>query len=124
MNWKSAVPQTKVTRKRCSTQKRIAFFLFRFNNYKLAAAQDQYLADGKAIGLFLRDNYKDLNLYYYSTISTKPSIIFYSERVVNYLPYPSPKPEAAFVLVSELEPDFKKASKVFDTEKIDVYIIN
>lgn len=93
------------------------------NNYRLLQTKDPYLRDTKEAGLFLANNYKNLPVYYYSITGTKPATIFYSNRVVNYLHYPSPKPTSQFLLLSEVEPNFSLATKVFTTPSQTVYLV-
>ncbi len=99
------------------------FFGYKFNHFKLTKEKEQYVLDSRAVGAFLKSRYLDESLYYYSTIGTKPSIIFYSNRVVYYLPYPSPKPKEKLILVSEISPDFKNQTVLFSTSTQKVYQI-
>lgn len=99
------------------------FLGIKYNNYRLLQIKDPYLVDTKAAGLYLAKNYVNLPVYYYSTTGTKPATIFYSNRVVNYLSYPSPKPTSQFLLLSEVAPNYTQAEKVFTTQSQTVYLV-
>ncbi|HEX9503160.1 MAG TPA: glycosyltransferase family 39 protein [Patescibacteria group bacterium] len=97
------------------------FFGFRSNNYKLETAKNKYYDDSKSIGLFLRNNKLDQEIYYYSEIGTKPSVIFYSNRIVYFLHDMSVKPRENFLLIAEISPKYINFSYLFSTPTHTVY---
>lgn len=104
----------------------ISFFVFlgfRYNNYRLVEAKQQYLYDSKEIGLFLKDNYLEQPVYFYSKVGTKPSVIFYSNRIVYFLRADSPKPKEEFILLTEVDPIYEKANLLLSTPTQKVYHI-
>lgn len=98
------------------------FFGYRYNQYKLLKNRQDYYADSKQIGNFLKDNYQNLPVFYYSQVGTKPSLIFYSNRVINFLPYPSPKPTDNFLLTSEIPPDYENYKTLLKTSTQSVHL--
>ncbi len=98
-----------------------AYLGVKFNSYKLTKQGAPYPLDSRLVGQYLKNNYTSLPVYYYSTIGTKPSIVFYSDRIVNFLRYPSPKPVERFILISEVAPGFENSELVFSTSTQKVY---
>jgi len=92
----------------------MVFLGLRYNNYKLLKNQDPYFVASKTVGVYLKNNQTLLPVYYYST-GTSPEIIFYSNRTVYYLPYPSPKPTSEFLLISRVKPDFLNAKMLISS---------
>ena len=82
-----------------------------------------YQKDSKEIGLYLNKNYQNKNIYYYSETGTKPAVIFYANRIVYFLSYPSPKPEKEFLLISEIKPDFAKTELLLSQNSQSLYLV-
>ena len=101
----------------------LLFFAIRFVNYDKQLNWRQYLIDSKEVGLYMR-TLNDLPIYYYSRTGTRPSVIFYSNRIIYYLPYPSPKPAKQFYLLSEVAPDFETAKPVYKTPSQTIYLVD
>ena len=105
----------------------VLFFIFlgfKYNQYKLSKEKEQYLLDSKETGIFLKNNFLNENVYYYSITGTKPSTIFYSNRVVYFLKYPSEKPTAKFILVSEVKPNFPNTEILLSTPTQVIYQVH
>ncbi len=101
-----------------------SFLAIKYQQYKLDTIYEPYFVDSKKLGLYLKNNYQDLPIYYYSRIGTKPIVIFYANRVVYYLPYPSTsKPAANFLLISEVAPDFGQSQPILSTGTQNLYLI-
>ncbi len=94
-----------------------------YNNYRHAKIQDPYLANSKAIGLYLKNTSPSLPVYAYSTFGTKPAVIFYANQVVYYLRYSDPKPVDKFLLISEVKPNFPNTSSLLLTTGSSLYLI-
>ncbi len=96
---------------------------FKYNSYNLKKDTEQYSVDSKKLGLYLKDNSSNLPIYYYSTIGTKPSVIFYSTKLVSFLPYPSPKLKGEYLLISEVTPNYETSGVPFQTPTQSIYLV-
>lgn len=85
---------------------------------------NQYIVDSKEIGEVLQHQFLDIPIFYYSTIGTKPSIIFYANRIVYYLHYPDQPPVKNLLLISELPPPVPNSRLIFSTSTQKVYQIS
>lgn len=84
------------------------------NDVKTARLSTQELFDSRQVGLFLRENYLNLPIYYLSQAGTKPSIIFYSGRVV-YMTTDPYAPHQPFLLVNESGSPIGFGKMIFET---------
>jgi hypothetical protein len=87
------------------------------------ADADQFALDDRAVGTFLGNNYHDIDAYYLSESGTAPAIIYYADRVIYWLNFGAPRPEATFILVSAEPPPFHPSKTVFKTPTETLYLI-
>ncbi len=105
----------------------VAFLVSGFRNARVNLAQenDPQLVSDKAVGEFLKTNCLDEPAYYYSVNRLKPSIIFYSDRMVGYFAdYEKTPPAGKFVLIAPKPPDrFADQSVLYSAATEQVYQI-
>ena len=104
----------------------LVFMIASFGNFqsRLARENDPQLVSEKAVGEFLRNNVPGQRVYYYSVSQVKPSIMFYSGRTVYFYDFKRlPKPEAKFILISRVPPQFPDKTELFSAATEAVYQI-
>jgi 4-amino-4-deoxy-L-arabinose transferase-like glycosyltransferase len=87
-----------------------------------AVREDHYGQDSRAVGMYLARSNPRLDVYYLSKTGTKPSVIYYANRVIYYLNPERSKPERTFLLISDVKPPFA-AQILFQTATQALYVI-